>query len=235
MANMIRSFIWTAGLAIAGIQCANAAVYDLAADFSLIDNPNGVWSYNRQGTSALPAVQFNWAGTGMDGWTTTFSGIHPPAWLVSNGFGGAAPTDIIVHSTDFSATPTNVTWTSPSSGLIDVTGQAWDIPHVVGRDNAWSLSLNGVELAHRVGIVGVAKGSANAQFVNNVDLGMALSGLPVHAGDVLMFDIREFTNTAGKFTGVALSIDLKAVPIPSAILLFGSVIGSLFVVRRRAT
>ncbi|MCI0332937.1 MAG: PEP-CTERM sorting domain-containing protein [Planctomycetes bacterium] len=196
-----------------------AITYNLSADWSTSSNPNGAWSY-RQGGTPLPFFQSNWAGTGQDGWTTTPTGISPPAWLkTSSPFGNAQPGDVFVHSSNFNDPLANVTWTSPQSGVISIAGQAWDVQHNLGRDDEWSLALNAGEIAHRVSVVGVAKNSAAADFGNNLNLGQSLSGLAVNAGDIVTYSVHQTQNNFGHFSGVELTIELIPIPEPAALSL----------------
>jgi hypothetical protein len=228
-------------LAVAQLSRADT-LYSLSTDWSNTSNPNGVWSYN-QGSSPLASHQTNWAGTGGDGWTTSTSGINPPAWLQQNGspvLPNLAIGDVFVHSSNGSDANANVTWTSPASGTIDISGQAWDVEHQTGRDDAWTLSLNNIPIAFRGSIVGVAKNSAAANFANN-PIPHSLNNLLVSTGDVVRFEIHETTGQAGHFSGVDLNIDLApsaAAPLPGAAtagMALMSVLGGTKWLRRRNT
>jgi hypothetical protein len=221
-------------LSFAPLPDAWATVYNLGADWSSVANPNGVWSYN-QGAAPLPFYQTNWAGVGGDGWTTTSTGIVPPAWILAvSAFGNAAVGDVVVHSTNFGGPLARVTWTSPGPGVLEISGQAWDVAHIAGRDDEWTLYLNATPLATRASILGVVKDSANAAFANNLLIGQSLTSLAVNAGDVVSFEVRQTQNNNGHFTGVDLSIEL--VPEPSAVALAGVgllIVGAGRTVRRR--
>jgi hypothetical protein len=202
---------------------AQATTYNLAADWSTSSNPNGAWSYN-QGAAPLPLFQNNWLATGLNAWTTAAG--QPPSWSRATiAFGTAVAGDVIVHASNSSDPLANVTWTSPAAGVIDVSGQAWDVQHATGRDDDWSLMLNATVLASRASILNVAKDSSDADFANNIVLGQTLNGLAVQPGDVVTFQVRRIASNFGHFTGVELNIEL--VPEPSAIGL--SAIGALAV------
>lgn len=212
---------------------AQATTYNLAADWSTSSNPNGAWSYN-QGASPLPLFQNNWLATGLNAWTTG-SGL-PPSWSRSTiSYGTAVAGDAVVHASNGTDAFANATWTSPVAGVIDISGQAWDVQHATGRDDDWSLLLNATVLATRASIVGVAKNSNDADFANNIALGQTLNGLAVQPGDVVTFQVRRIASSFGHFTGVELNIEL--VPEPSAIDLLTpgalAVLATAIVRRRR--
>jgi hypothetical protein len=195
---------------------AQATTYDLSADWSTSSNPNGVWSYN-QGAAPLPLFQNNWLATGLNAWTAN-AGL-PPSWSRSTiAYGTAVAGDVIVHASNGTDALANVTWISPSSGTIDISGQAWDVEHATGRDDDWSIFLNATTLASRASIFGVVKNSSDADFANNLALGQSLTGLAVLPGDVVTFQVRRIQSSFGHFTGVDLTIELVPEP-PSLVLL----------------
>ena len=71
-------------LALSGIP-AMAATYDLAADWSDINNPNGVWSLT-EGTTILPS-NFGWVAGGIPptqhiwGFPASSSPVTHPIWF----------------------------------------------------------------------------------------------------------------------------------------------------------
>jgi hypothetical protein len=195
-------------------------VYSVGADWSLAANPNGPWSYN-QGTSPLPFVQVDWGGvTGETFWTTTSSGIVPPAWakaVTTIVAGRWEPGDVVGHSTNGFGVTANITWTSPAAGWITLSGKAWDAGHAVGRDDAWRLYVAGDLVAQRSSVVGIARADDAALFSTNLQPGKGLTSLPVAAGDTVVFEIQA-TTSLGHFVGVDLTIDL--VPAPNHIVCY---------------
>ena len=134
----------------AAISGYASTVYDLNTDWSDAANPNGPWTY-RQGTTALPS-QANWLPGQFSGvqpaWAVAASGLnHVSAWLKSS----ATPLfnvadldfqigDVLVHTQDGSGPglgPANVIWTSPITGVADITGSVW-LARNIGRGSAIS-------------------------------------------------------------------------------------------------
>ncbi len=235
--SLLIALVFSIPLVQAGV------VYDLATDWSTAANPNGVWSYN-QGTTALPYTQLGWGGiTGTTFWTTTASGTYPPAWaLITNtdfryDAGHWEPGMVIGHSTSAGGGALGtISWTSPSAGVITVSGSAWDAWHVDQRVDAWQLYINDILVAQRTDVTGIANTDAAALFANNLLPGQSLGGWAVSPGDTVVFQIQAITSL-GHFVGVDLSVDLSdsaAVPEPSsAILVLSALVGAGFVLRRR--
>ena len=147
------------GVCNSGIrQAAAEDVYDVQADWSDLNNPNGSWGY-READNFLPAVA-SWQQT-LGGWTIAQPGWarsedgndRLPFWFRSNGsetlrtdwFAG----DIVVHSWDAlngaGNGDANLTWTSPINAPVDISGSVW-IGRDIGRAVDWKLWVNGIQL-----------------------------------------------------------------------------------------
>lgn len=127
--------------------------------------------------------------------------------------------DIVTHSTDgfngIGSGLSNVIWTSPLNGVIDVSGGTW-MGRDIGRGNHWDISLNGNLLTQgdifsgdsfdRSSPFAFAAGSGGPTVLNQISVVM---------GDVLRL---QFTKTSepGDYAGVNLTI--TAVPEPSGIV-----------------
>lgn len=206
--------------AVAGMQAAPAATtYDLKTDWSDQANPNGPWSY-RQGSDVLPHVA-DWQGLAGD-----FTGVQP-AWARSETGNTNLPSwfkivspagipndwqfgDIVTHSTDgfngVGAGPSNVIWTSPLNGTIDITGGVW-MGRDIGRGNHWELSLNGTLLSAGDIFSGDSFNRASPFLYTSGSGGPAvLSHVPVVVGDVLQLQITK-TSSPGDYAGVDLTIN----------------------------
>jgi hypothetical protein len=203
-----------------GIAIASAATtYDLAADWSNDDNPNGVWTH-REGTDALPSVP---------DWTPLNNGLAvQPAWAPSTNPGNFLPAwfksttnnpegmdfllgDVVVHSTDGSngsaSGAANVIWTSPSNGVVDIFGAVW-MTRDIGRSNQWTLFLNGVPLtAGNVSSGDEFNRAHPFNFANGSGGPAVLNGIETSINDVIELRI-EKTSGFGDFVGVNFTITL---------------------------
>src|SRR4029079_14552480 len=164
-----------------------AQTYDLRVDWSDTSNPNGVWAY-RQGTSPLPAGTWSFDFSAQPAWTGA-NGAPLPVWLRAQSNAGldVQVGDIVTHTTDQSSGgsngASNVTWTSPAGGTIDISGGVWMIRDI-GRSDAWFLRLNGTLLSTGSLFSGDTFNRAN-QFNLDAGSGGSLNNISVNAGDVL--------------------------------------------------
>jgi hypothetical protein len=128
---------------------------------------------------------------------------------------------VVIHTASYGRPEMSITWTSPGTGAIDISGLAWDAGFDFNRDSFWELSVNGNALAERGTIVGTFRTDAVASFGNNVLPGQSLTGLTVGAGDVVEFRaVKTPSSPYGHFMGVDVTVDFtpSAVPEPSTYL-----------------
>jgi hypothetical protein len=117
--------------------------------------------------------------------------------------------DIITHSTDASngvgSGASNVIWTSPLSGTINISGGVW-MGRDIGRGNHWDISLNGASLSGGDIFSGDSFNRASPFQFNAGSGGPAiLSQVPIAVGDILQLQITK-TSTPGDYAGVNLTI-----------------------------
>lgn len=210
-----------------------AAVYDVAADWSTTDNPNGPWSY-LQGTALLPNQPTACCGLPV---APSFAPSHVSGTFLPV-FGQATPgADIYVHSYD----PFNggaaqgeavLAWTAPMSGLADVSGYFYysHFPHQ--RSNDVTILLGGSVL-----------GSAVLSYLEHQDeanqWNFSFNDLVVNTGDMLTM---VFQRSAGQSSGssdagnLIITFTAAAVPAPptSALIFAGMAALIVSLVRRRA-
>lgn len=218
---------------------AGAVTFDLKADWSDANNPNGVWSYNK-GSTPLP-LQTNydkntvyvtnqkaWADAQFD-LTQLFGGVgHVPVWMQAskdNLWAGndVKQGDIILHPSNPGSTADpygegNVTWTSNLTGVATVHGNVWYTGAISGRSVDWAVSLNGTELDD--GTVFYNDGNDRSNPVAFGDFIMA-----VNPGDVVTFEAVRTTGYVPFWIGVNLTIDVNTappVPLPPSAWLFGA-------------
>lgn len=210
------------------------ATFDLRTQWSGASNPNSSWTYAHSGTAMASYGTINtepW-GNGQPGWYSNGpSGI--PVWFqATQTYGGNdwQVGDIITHTpsnTGFS----DIKWTSPIAGTVDVTGGVWAVRDI-GRTQNWSLYLNTTLLVSgTIGSGDVYSRSAPSLFASATG-GAVLDNLPVMAGDVLQ--LRIGTTGDGDYAGVNFTV--TAVPEPAT---YGTIAGlvalALVWVRRRTS
>lgn len=201
-----------------------AQTYDLRGDWSEAANPNGVWSCNvndiplphvgawdePERTCTLP--QPAWAraefppGAFLPAWFRATCSASD--WPVTNG--DWLTGDIVVHAAT-AVEVSNVTWTSPNSGFVTVSGAVW-MARNIGRDNEWWIwhnndRLTGGYIYHgdpysRSSPCSFAVGSGGPE---------VLCGIAVSAGDTIRLSLTPFSSW-GEFVGVDLRITLIDIP-----------------------
>jgi len=206
----------------AALGTAGAATFDLAADWSDVSNPAGVWTY-REGANLLPHVS---AWQGLEGDFTT----SQPAWarfetgnmnlpcIFASSAGVAIehdwlPGDVICHTTDpfngVGSGPSNIAWTSPLDGVVSVTGGVWE-GRDIGRSNHWTLSVMGVAVTDGE----VASGDIYSrddpfEFASGSGGPAALVDVAVSAGDEIVL-LLEPTSSTGDYVGIRWTVTLTA-------------------------
>jgi hypothetical protein len=222
-----RSLLAAAMLLSVGVARANN--YSLAGDWSDTKNPNGAWSLN-SGSTAM--TQYISDTNGNNIWD--LDGSTNPSWnkVTTDSDGNTwldrQAGDVIAQAAWYIPDRTNVTWTSPASGTITITGKSWDAFGDPDRDGDWTLQVNGITIAERTSIYEVTRDADGATFAENLLFGKTLDNINVAAGDVVMFSV------GGRSTsGVEMSIAFAPAPEPSTLVLLGIAAIGLFAWRRR--
>jgi hypothetical protein len=178
-----------------------AATYDLAADFTAVQNPNGVWSYgwtaNRGSTFHLVTTpgQASSYGT-LIGWIP-YADIISPAYAVTD---WSAPTEFVPLGTvNLHPGPLGqnsvVRWTAPSAGTYTI--QGW-----FKGNNFGGPTSTDVAILH--GTAEIFTGAINSF---NVRLNFALTK-QLNAGDTIDFTVGYGSNGnyADDATGISATI-----------------------------
>jgi hypothetical protein len=207
----------------AGLLCAPlpalGQTYDLAADWSISTNPNGVWTYGQM-NGALAFTPFT--ETVDAAYLGDFFGPQP-AWdggypmVLGQSTGNTLldfPTGRVGgHISNDTNTYMAVKWTAPAAGSLDITGGLWMFRNI-GREALVSLYVNGVEVCDDVLIPSTTSGcNSSATFslaaAVAADGGSAseLLGIPIAAGDVVILAVRKTGGSPyGDYVGTDLSL-----------------------------
>jgi hypothetical protein len=160
----IELFLLTVAVYIAlSAGAAQAQLYNLADDWSDVNNPNGAWALYKAPGQLFTISQSDWYnnGTNQSAWadapSTTAFPPNPlvPMWAKAIGDFGALFGDSIYNGfvdtgtvfmasaesyrtgTDFSS----AVWTSPHAGTVRIDGGLW-ISKAFDRPHTWELRLN---------------------------------------------------------------------------------------------
>jgi len=219
-------------------------VFDLQADWSDVSNPNGAWSYNDGGGAIINHVADYLPGAFLNtqpAWVLAASGAgHIPSWILStNNVNDWLVGDVVTHTWDSfnsgaATADSNVTWTSPSNGIANISGAVW-MAENRGRAVNWSLAINGTavtggslsydDVYDRASPFSLATGTGGSS---------VLTGVSVNTGDEIKLSLVTPAGAAGEWTGVNLGVELAAVPVPAAVWLFGSgLLGLIGIAKKR--
>jgi hypothetical protein len=225
------------GLFAANNMNAATQVYDLKADWSDTQNPNGTWSY-RWGGSLLVNNPFPWVGAGYSGCQPhTCAGFLsvPTIEKVSGSVKSYAPLlsiypgviedgDVLVLPGLLPGTGGNILWTAPESGTIDISGSLWsaDESGTLCEFNldgpmtlvpaSWTLTRNGGALSDGTIRSTICLISDPRSSPDDFSLGSggaaALQNIPVAAGDQVVLAF----GGAGSVQGVGINFSITLTP-----------------------
>lgn len=242
----VRScFVITVALFTAPINQSHAElVYDLAADWSDSNNPNGAWSYNGVDGQPLPVHRSDW-----DSQTRTehFSSAQP-AWSAQNAsrsvpmafksLGVTSGTtwnlDAPTGSVGMHGQPefAGISWTSPISGIATLSGNVWKMRNNIGRTIEWRLTLNGSIFTGGTLTEANPYTSANPFDLADGSGGPSALTFPVAVGDVISLEAgRTLPAVDSDFVGVNFSISV--VPEASSLILFELTLIALLTLDKR--
>lgn len=205
---------------LGGGNSLQAITYNLAADWSDVSNPNGVWSYN-DGAGPITAHQASWSSfpNPQPAWAYASGGAgHIVSWFKSvNDFADYRVGDIITHSWDpyngfAGREPSSVAWTSPGAGIVDISGYVW-LARNIGRAVNWDLAINGTSVSGGSLFDGDAFNRANPfELATGSGGSSVLDDVAVAAGDVISLSFLWVGPAPGEFVGVGFNIDFAPSP-----------------------
>lgn len=230
--RMWKTFCWSVVLAFLSYgYTAQATTFDVAADFSETNNPNGVWSYGWSSTltSALNLYPDNvkmGAIIDIDTWTdvVVFPSYAPN--VAHNGTGSINndhPT-ITWQTGQFSLHPggnheySHARWIAPYAGTFDITSTFTGIDHSLGTTTDVHVLHNGTSLFYEE----VNGYNDTCSFSTTVSVGM---------DDTIDFAVGDGINQNHSGDTTALSVTIT--PEPATILLLG--LGGIVLRKKRRT
>jgi hypothetical protein len=233
-----------------------APTYDLAADWSNVNNPIGPWALYKSPGALFTIVQPDWYGNGSNqpAWADA-SGPNPfppnplaPMWAQAVGDIGALAGEplyngfvdvgtVFMHAAEEFRTGSDyssVVWTSPFTGPVEIEGGVWLSQAFQDRPHAWELRKNGVALTGGPLTFGDGYDKTLPFPFAAGSGGAAATSLTVAANDQLELLIYK---TGGYFTPatfVGLNFRIRAVPEPG-MSLAAAAVGVFVFLRRRRT
>jgi hypothetical protein len=229
------------------ITSASAQVYDLADDWTDVNNPNGAWALYKAPGQLFATNQPDWNsnGTGQHAWADEpYPQIaHVPMWAKAIGDLGALfdanyagfvdAGTVYMHSAETERTGTEFSsaiWTSPSDGLVQINGGAW-VAKVENRPQRWVLLKNDVVLTQGDLTQGDPYTKTNPFLFSAGSGGPSAVMLDVLQGDQIELLIHRVGPVPGTFVGIDLTLTLT-IPEPDTIGL-SCLAGCIVILRRR--
>lgn len=208
-----------AAAALLAPSSAAAQTWDLTADWSVTQNPNGVWSYNGAGGVPIATLIADYDtgsqafGTPQPAWAAAPfpQNNHVPVWFkrVSDTCGFDIPIGSVGMHGNEADDPSvwiGTTWTSPVDEAVDLTGVLWYAHTGIARNADWRIRVNDAVITG--GNVAWDDGSSSANptpLANGSGGAPAIDSIPVDPGDVITLEFKS-SNTFACVIGIGLTI-----------------------------
>lgn len=214
-------------LGVAGRCVAQTTVYNLADNWSDVNNPNGVWRLNKAPGTAFTTNQTDyWSNsTGQRAWAEQPypQNAHVPFWMkvTTNALAGfASAGSLVMHTAETGRTGTelsSVAWTAPAGGTVLIAGSTWGHKDFSNRPQRWELLANGVSLTQGDLVFADAyTESAPFDFASGTS-GASVLTRTVQSNDVIELRIyRQAGSPYGDLVGLNFSVSLTAIPEPAS-------------------
>jgi hypothetical protein len=240
--SLICAWSWCVCVGALPVGNVHAQVYDLAAAWSDVNNPNGAWALYEAPGDLFDVSQPDWYGNGTNqpAWADA-PGPDPfppnplvPMWAKAvgdvgtlsgesayNGFVDAGT--VFMHAAEAFRTGTDfssVVWTSPRDGTIHIRGGVWMAQAFSDRPHAWELRKNGVAFTGGPLTYGDGYDKTNPFPFSTGTGGASAVDMAVAQNDQIELLIYKNGSFFTPATFVATDLNIELVPEPGATVLF---------------
>ena len=222
---------------VACIQPAWSASWDLAADWSNANNPNGVWTIG--GYDPVSGIWTTWStlctdwlgNIGQSAWG--FPGT-PGLFKSVGGLWGVPVGRVGGHTMAPGSAYMAAKWTAPADMVVNIVGDAYTPFDPTNRPAAVGLYVKNVVVVDGVAIPDTAT-AANPFTLVAAGGGGALLNVSVLQGQTIILGVRSMPTEIGYAGPNAMDLTISQVPEPGALGVLSTGIISLFglAVRRR--
>jgi hypothetical protein len=253
--NLSCTVRWCVVINVIIAGAARAQIYNLAADWSDANNPNGAWALYEAPSDLFDVSQPDWYGNASNqpAWADA-PGPDPfppnplvPMWAKAIGDVGALSGDpiyagfidtgtVFMHAaedfrtgTDFSS----LVWTSPRNGTAHIDGGVWMAQAFSDRPHAWELRKNGVNFTGGPLTYGDGYDKTHPFLFSTGSGGAAAVDLTVAQNDQIELLIYKTGSYFTPATFVAVDLSIEVVPEPNVLTWVSASGFVVFTARRR--